>query len=40
MAKYEELLRKEGLTSCPVDILGGGNWSFSILVFRVTEELI
>ena len=40
LARYEELLKSEGLTSSPFDLLGGGNWSFSILVFRVTEELI
>jgi hypothetical protein len=40
LVNYETVLRNEGLTSCPTDLLGGGNWSFSILVFRVTEELI
>ena len=37
---YIQQLNEKGLSSCEVDILGGGNWSFSILVLSNHEMLL
>jgi hypothetical protein len=37
---YIKQLNEKGLSSCEVDILGGGNWSFTILVLSNHEMLL
>ena len=35
---YEKQLKWHGLSGTYLDILGGGNWSFTVQISRVLEE--
>lgn len=38
--KYEDYMNQHGLTSSYNDLLGGGNWSFSVEVIKITQEYL
>lgn len=40
IAEYIAQLESEGISSCKHDLIGGGNWSFMVDVFRINEEWI
>ncbi len=37
---YVLQLKDKGLSSCNSDLLGGGNWSLSVEVYRIKEEFL